>query len=105
GEFIASDRDHFVLGTKYTNSHEGGLARSGNSRRNMVRSVEESLRRLRTDRLHILWLHIRDPTPPIDEVVRGFDDLTVAGKVLYVGCSDTPAWEIARANTMADLLG
>jgi len=105
GEFIATDRDHFVLGTKYTNSHDGGLARSGNSRRNMVRSVEESLRRLRTDRIDLLWLHIWDATTPIDEVVRAFDDLTAAGKVLYVGCSDTPAWEIARANTMADLLG
>ena len=105
GEFIASDRDRFVIGTKYTNSHAGGLGASGNSRRNMVRSVEESLKRLRTDRIDLFWLHIWDFTTPVDEVLRAFDDLTAAGKVIYVGASDTPAWEISRANMMADLLG
>ena len=105
GDFVAGDRDRFVIGTKYTNSHAGGLATSGNSRRNMVRSVEESLKRLRTDRIDLFWLHIWDFTTPVDEVLRAFDDLTAAGKVIYVGASDTPAWEISRANMMADLLG
>ena len=105
GEFLATDRDHFIVGTKYTNDHAGGLSRSGNSRRNMVRTVEQSLKRLRTDRLDLLWLHIWDFTTPVDELLRAFDDLAAAGKVLYFGASDTPAWEISRANMMADLLG
>ena len=105
GDFIAADRDNFVIGTKYTNSHSGGMQRSGNSRRNMMRSVEESLRRLKTDRIDLFWLHVWDFTTPVDELLRAFDDLTAAGKVLYVGVSDTPAWEISRANAMADLLG
>jgi aryl-alcohol dehydrogenase-like predicted oxidoreductase len=105
GDFVAADRDRFVIGTKYTNSHRGGLALSGNSRRNMVRSVEASLKRLKTDRIDLFWLHLWDFTTPVDEVLRAFDDLTAAGKVLYIGASDTPAWEISRANAMADLLG
>jgi aryl-alcohol dehydrogenase-like predicted oxidoreductase len=105
GDFLAADRDNFIVGTKYTNSHNGGLQRSGNSRRNMMRSVEESLRRLKTDRIDLFWLHVWDFTTPVDELLRAFDDLTTAGKVLYVGVSDTPAWEISRANAMADLLG
>jgi aryl-alcohol dehydrogenase-like predicted oxidoreductase len=105
GDLLARDRDHFVIGTKYSNSHDGGLARSGNSRRNMVRSVDESLKRLRTDRIDLFWLHLWDFTTPVDELIRAFDDLTAAGKVIYVGVSDTPAWEISRANMMADLLG
>ena len=105
GDFCAADRDHFVIATKYTNSHVGGLMTSGNSRRNMMRSVEESLRRLKTDRIDLFWLHVWDATTPIDEVMRAFDDLVTAGKVLYVGAADMPAWEISRANMMADLLG
>jgi aryl-alcohol dehydrogenase-like predicted oxidoreductase len=105
GDFLARDRDEFVVGTKYTNSHGGGLARSGNSRRNMLRSVEESLRRLKTDYLDLFWLHNWDSTTPIDEVMRAFQDLVAAGKVRYVGLSNAPAWEISRANMMADLLG
>lgn len=105
GDFCAADRDHFVIATKYTNSHSGGLMRSGNSRRNMVRSVEESLRRLKTDRIDLFWLHVWDFSTPIDEIMRAFDDLVSSGKVLYIGAADTPAWEISRANMMADLLG
>lgn len=105
GEFCASDRDRFVIATKYTNSHIGGLMRSGNSRRNMMRSVEESLQRLKTDRIDLFWLHVWDATTPIDELMRGFDDLVTSGKVLYIGAADMPAWEISRGNMMADLLG
>jgi aryl-alcohol dehydrogenase-like predicted oxidoreductase len=103
GDFCAADRDSFVIATKYTNSHNGGLMRSGNSRRNMVRSVEESLRRLKTDRIDLFWLHIWDATTPVDELMRAFDDLVTAGKVLYIGAADMPAWEISRANMLADL--
>jgi len=105
GSFCAAERDQYVIATKYGNSREAGLMRSGNSRRNMVRSVEESLRRLRTDRIDLFWLHVWDDTTPIDELMRAFDDLVRSGKVLYFGASDMPAWEISRANMMADLLG
>lgn len=105
GDFLQADRDHFVVATKYTNTHTGGLMASGNSRRNMMLSVEKSLKALKTDRIDLLWLHIWDYTTPIEEVMRGFDDLVRAGKVLYVGFSDTPAWEVSRAGMLADLRG
>jgi len=105
GDLIAADRDHFVVASKYGNGRYSGLMRTGNSRRNMMRSVEESLRRLKTDRIDLFYLHVWDKTTPIDEVMRGFDDLVRSGKVVYAGLSDTPAWEISRANMMADLLG
>jgi len=105
GEFIRSDRDSFVISTKYTPSRTGGVQRSGNGRRNMMRSIEESLRRLATDRVDVFWLHARDGVTPWDEIMRGLDDLVASGKVLYVGVSDTPAWEISRANMLAELRG
>jgi aryl-alcohol dehydrogenase-like predicted oxidoreductase len=105
GDCLAGDRDHFVVGTKYTNNHGAGLSKSGNSRRNMMRSAEASLKRLKTDYLDVFWLHNWDFTTPIEEVMRGFDDLVSQGKVNYVGMSNTPAWQIARGNMMADLLG
>jgi aryl-alcohol dehydrogenase-like predicted oxidoreductase len=105
GDFLKADRDHFVVATKYTNAHTGGLMASGNSRRNMMMSVEKSLRQLQTDRIDLLWLHVWDYTTPVEEVMRGFEDLVASGKVLYVGFSDTPAWEVSRANMMADLRG
>jgi aryl-alcohol dehydrogenase-like predicted oxidoreductase len=71
----------------------------------MVRGVEESLRRLATDRIDLLFLHVWDNTTPADEILRAFDDLVRAGKVLYIGISDTPAWQIARLQTMAELRG
>lgn len=105
GEFIASDRDHFVLATKYTLGlgANAGLSRSGNSRKNMVRAVEASLKRLKTDRIDIYWAHMADGLTPMEEVVRGFDDLARAGKILYGGLSNFPAWRVARAATLAEL--
>jgi len=105
GELLAADRDQFVVATKYSNNHGVGLSKSGNSRRNMMRSVEESLRRLKTGYIDLFWLHNWDFSTPIEEVMRGFEDLVAQGKVNYVGMSNTPAWEIARGNMMADLLG
>ncbi len=125
GEFIASDRDHFVVATKYSGAvgmysaragapeaHavdrprvEGDILRSGNSRRNMMRSVEESLRRLKTDYIDLFYLHFWDYTTGIDEIMRGLDDLVRAGKVLYIGFSDTPAWITAQASLLAELRG
>ncbi|MGD8496449.1 MAG: aldo/keto reductase [Gemmatimonadales bacterium] len=107
GEFIAPDRDHWVLATKYTGSQLGPSDpnMSGNNRKNMRQAVEASLERLGTDYIDLLWVHAWDYTTRVDEVMRGLDDLVRAGKVLYVGISDTPAWVAAQANTMADLKG
>lgn len=106
GECISSDRDRFVVATKYTLFDRKGVANfSGNHRKNLMRSVHESLKRLNTDYIDILWLHAWDFTTPVEEVMRGLDDLVRAGKVHYIGISDTPAWIVARANTMAELRG
>ncbi len=104
GEFIASDRDHFVLATKYTLfDREDDVSFSGNSRKNLFRSVEGSLDRLDTDYIDLLWVHMWDGTTPVDEVLRGLDDLISMGLVHYIGISDTPAWIVSQANTMAEL--
>jgi aryl-alcohol dehydrogenase-like predicted oxidoreductase len=106
GEFVAADRDHFVVATKFTLwDRRNDPNFSGNHRKNMVRSVEASLKRLNTDFIDLLWLHAWDGTTPVEEIMRGLDDLVRAGKVLYVGISDTPAWVVSQANTLADLRG
>ena len=71
----------------------------------MVRSVEASLRRLDTDYIDLLYLHAWDATTPVEEVLRGMDDLVRSGKVVYVGISDTPAWQVSRMQAIADLRG
>lgn len=106
GEFIAPDREYWVLASKYTLlNREGDPNAAGNHRKNMVQSLESSLRRLGTDHLDLLWLHAWDYMTPVEEIMRGLDDLVRAGKVLYVGISDTPAWIVAQANTLAELRG
>jgi len=106
GEFIKNDRDHFVLATKYTlNERAVDPNFGGNHRKNMRRSVEGSLQRLDTDHIDLLWLHMWDGMTPVEEVMRALDDLVRAGKVLYVGISDTPAWVVSQANMLADLRG
>ncbi len=106
GEFIGSERDRVVLATKYTGPTRGrDVNAAGNSRKNMMTSVHESLRRLNTDYIDLYWVHARDYLTPIEEVMRGLDDLVRAGKVLYVGVSDTPAWVVSQANTLAELRG
>src|SRR5690348_6975165 len=69
----------------------------------MVQALEGSLKRLGTDYVDLYWVHAWDELTPVEEVMRGLDDLVRAGKVLYVGISDAPAWWIARGNTIADL--
>jgi aryl-alcohol dehydrogenase-like predicted oxidoreductase len=106
GEFLAEDRERIVLATKYTGvTRPRDVNAAGNNRKNMMDSVHASLKRLATDYVDLFWVHVRDFTTPIEEVMRGLDDLVRAGKVLYVGISDTPAWEVARANTLAELRG
>ncbi|MFI7137395.1 aldo/keto reductase [Streptomyces massasporeus] len=106
GELLEGRRDRFVLASKYTCAiRAGDVNAAGNHRKNLVQSVEASLRRLRTDRLDVLWVHARDNFTPVEEVMRALDDLVRTGKVLYVGVSDWSAWEIAQANTLAELRG
>jgi aryl-alcohol dehydrogenase-like predicted oxidoreductase len=106
GEYIHSNRDHFVVATKYTlHDNMTNVNASGNNRKNMKRSVEESLKRLNTDFIDVLYLHIWDNLTPIDEVMRGLDDLVRQGKVNYIAISDTPAWVISKGQTMAELMG
>ena len=106
GEFIAKEREAVVLATKYTNGFgtknpNGG----GNHRKNMIESVEASLKRLNTDYIDLLWLHVWDFMTPEEEVMRALDDLVRAGKIFYIGISDTPAWIVSRCNTIAELRG
>ena len=112
GEFIAGHREEVVVATKYTNAAAGFSGQpgtdanaGGNQRKNMVQSVEASLRRLGTDYIDLYWQHIWDGITPVEEVMRAFDDLVRAGKVLYVGISDAPAWVVAKSNTLAELRG
>jgi aryl-alcohol dehydrogenase-like predicted oxidoreductase len=106
GEFSRGRRDAMVIATKYSLTMQPGDPNSGgNHRKNLMRSVEASLRRLGTDYIDLLYLHAWDRTTPVEEVMRGFDDLVRAGKVLYAGVSDIPAWQVARMQTLADLRG
>ena len=106
GDLVQGDRDRFVVATKYTLSLDAGDPNAGgNHRKSLVRALEQSLRRLQTDYVDLLYLHMRDATTPIDEAVRALDDQVRLGKVLYVGISDSPAWVVAQANTIADLRG
>lgn len=106
GEFMQSDRDHFIVATKYSLFDKAGdLSYTGNSRKNMMRSVEASLKRLNTEYIDLFYLHAWDFSTPIEEVLRGIDDLVRAGKILYAGISDTPAWIVSQANTIADQRG
>src|SRR5512135_3536303 len=106
GEFIKADRDHFVIATKYSlTERKSDPNFGGNHRKNMRRSVEGSLKRLGTEYLDLLYLHMWDYTTPVEEVMRSLDDLVHAGKVLYVGISDTPAWVVSQANMLAELRG
>ncbi|KAM3098386.1 aldo/keto reductase [Phormidesmis sp. 146-12] len=106
GEFIASDREKWVIATKYSlNMGNAGMNAAGNHRKNMVQAVEASLKRLNTEHIDLLWLHAWDSTTPVEEVMRAFDDLVRSGKIFYIGISDTPAWIISQANTIANLRG
>jgi aryl-alcohol dehydrogenase-like predicted oxidoreductase len=106
GEFIKDHRQSVVLATKYTMSAPGTDPNAaGNQRKNMMQSVEASLKRLQTDYIDLYWVHMWDQITPVEEVMRGMDDLIRQGKVLYVGISDAPAWWIAQANTLAQLRG
>jgi aryl-alcohol dehydrogenase-like predicted oxidoreductase len=106
GEFLEGHRDSVVLATKYSNAAPGNDPNAaGNHRKSMMQAIEASLKRLRTEYIDLYWVHIWDAITPVEEVMRGLDDVVRQGKVLYVGISDVPAWWIAQANTLADLRG
>ena len=106
GEFISSDRDRFVLATKYTsNTRRGDPNAGGNHRKNMIQSLEASLKRLNTDYIDLYWVHAWDALTPIEEMMRALDDMVRSGKILYIGISDAPAWIVSQVNTLANLKG
>src|SRR5215468_9171923 len=106
GEFIKDHRQSIVLATKYSNAAPGIDANAaGNHRKSMMQAVGASLSRLQTDYIDLYWVHIWDQITPVEEVMRGLEDLVRQGKILYAGISDAPAWWIAQANTLASLRG
>ena len=106
GNFIKDKRERIVLATKFTMARDAhNINSGGNHRLNLVRSVEASLRQLDTDRIDLLYLHAWDFTTTPEEVMRALDDLVRAGKVLYLGICNTPAWRVAQMQTLADLRG
>ncbi|WP_282784766.1 MULTISPECIES: aldo/keto reductase [unclassified Nocardia] len=101
---VLRDRDRFVIGTKYTPTRDvADPNAAGNHRKNLVLSLEQSLRNLRTDYIDVYWVHVWDRLTPIEETLRALDDAVRSGKVLHLGISDAPAWVVARANTLAEL--
>jgi aryl-alcohol dehydrogenase-like predicted oxidoreductase len=108
GKFIGERglRDRVVLATKFTfNLEVGNPNAGGNGRKNIYRALEGSLRRLQTDYIDLYWLHAWDTITPVEEVVSTLNDLVRSGKIRYYGFSDTPAWYVARAKTLADKEG
>lgn len=105
GNLLANRRNEFFLATKYTNGSapKRGQFITGNSRLAMIASVEASLRRLKTDRIDLYWVHHPDGITPIEEILRGFEDLARSGKIVYAGLSNFPAWRASRAVTLAEL--
>ena len=109
GDYFAKTpgrRDRVVIATKFlTNLYRGDPNGGGAGRKSMVAACEQSLRRLRTDYLDLYWMHFWDRHTPIDETMRALDDLVRAGKIRYIGISDTPAWKVAQAQTQAHWRG
>ncbi len=107
GRLVGRERDQVVIATKYGLHLPGGNNPNagGNQRKSLRRSIESSLQRLRTDYVDLLWTHCWDGLTPVDEVMRALDDLVREGKVLHVGACNTPAWVVARSNTLAELRG
>ena len=106
GNWLEGRRDKAVVATKYTLAMDhADLNTAGNHRKNLVRSVEHSLRRLKTEYIDLLWVHAWDENTPYQETMRALDDMVRSGKVLYVGVSDTPAWVVSASNVLAELRG
>ena len=113
GDFVGGDRERHVVTTKFTNTipsmlnpevrdHPNG---GGNHKKSMVQSVENSLKRLHTDYIDLLWIHLWDYTTDIEDVMRNVNDLVQQGKILHFGLCNTPAWVVARGQTISALRG
>ena len=107
GEFLQGRRDQFVVTTKYTLTKPDSTDPNsgGNSRKNMMKSVERSLKHLQTESIDVYYLHMWDYMTPVEEVMRGLDDLVSQGKIQYVAISDSPAYIVSAANMLAELRG
>jgi aryl-alcohol dehydrogenase-like predicted oxidoreductase len=106
GNLVRPDRDRWVLATKYTLSADPDDPNAGGShRKSLHRAIDARLERLGTDYIDLYWVHIWDAFTPVEEVIRALDDLVRSGNVLYVGISDTPAWMVSRAVTLAEERG
>ncbi|HVV12594.1 aldo/keto reductase [Amycolatopsis sp.] len=107
GALLGKNRDEFVLATKFTNpvTPDASILAKGNSRKTMTRTVEDSLRRLDTDYLDLLWVHFPDSVTPTEEIMHGLDALATSGKILHAGFSNFPAWRVSRAVTYGELRG
>ncbi len=108
GKFIAERglRDRVVLATKFTfNAEPGNPNAGGNGRKNIYRALHGSLRRLKSDYIDLYWLHAWDTVTPVEEVLSTLSDLVREGKIRHYGFSDTPAWYVARAQTLAEKEG
>jgi aryl-alcohol dehydrogenase-like predicted oxidoreductase len=103
GVALKGKRNKFVIATKYQGKTGDGPNDRGTSRYHMFDAVDASLRRLQTDHIDLYYVHNFEETTPIEEMMRGLDDLVRAGKVRYVGASNFLAWQIARANALADV--
>jgi aryl-alcohol dehydrogenase-like predicted oxidoreductase len=106
GELARGHRDSLVIATKYSTLRDPRDPNSGGaSRKSLLGALETSLRELRTDYIDLLYVHVWDETTPVEEVLRSLDDVVRQGKVRYIGLSNTPAWQVARMQTIADLRG
>jgi aryl-alcohol dehydrogenase-like predicted oxidoreductase len=106
GEFATGRRDALVLASKYSlHVHGDDVNGGGNHRKSLARAIDGTLRRLGTDYLDLYWVHVWDALTPIEETLRALDDAVRAGKVLYVGLSDAPAWVASRADAIARARG
>jgi aryl-alcohol dehydrogenase-like predicted oxidoreductase len=99
-------RDRLTIATKFSgNLYPGDPNGGGSGRKALIDACENSLRRLQTDYIDLYWLHMWDTNTPIEETMAALDDLVRAGKVRYLGVSDTPAWKIVEANLIARFRG
>ena len=106
GDFMKErgNRDEIVLATKFTfnTSKNNDVNGGGNSRKNIRRTLEESLKRLKTDYIDLYILHCWDQLTPVEEVMRTLNDLVAEGKILHIGFSNVPAWYASRAQALAE---
>lgn len=109
GDHLGHDpqkRDRLVIATKFSgNLYIGDPNGGGSNRKSILAACEQSLRRLRTDYIDLYWLHNWDKLTPIEETMAALHDLVQAGKVRYIGVSDTPAWKVAQAQLIAQFRG